>query len=53
MTINTFLTGAMELFTDTLDLILSQPVLAFFAAVPLVLAVLALLGAIVRGVKKR
>lgn len=52
MSTNTFLTGALRLFSDTLDLILSQPALAFFAGVPLVLLIIALVGTVARGVRK-
>lgn len=52
MSFNTFLTGALQLFSDTLELILSQSALAFFAGVPLVLLVIALFGTVARGARK-
>lgn len=51
MTSSEFIYGVLSLFSSSLSAVLSVPVLAFFAAVPLVLAVVALLGATVRGAK--
>ena len=52
MTSSEFFYGVLDLFSSALSAVLAEPVFAFLAAAPVLLAALALFGAMVRGVRR-